>query len=406
MNFSEKSKRSIQNKDHPLVDINQTISDNKIQMYEHINLIDKHNDVQMVTKNKQNKHFKYICELCDFKSNKKFNYEKHLKTDKHNDVQMVTKNKQNKQNKQFKYVCELCDFKSNKKFNYEKHLQSKKHIGYITMIKNKQKTSDIHVCICGKEYSYKQGLSRHKKTCETYKNKSIVQVNENEQTNDIIKSGDLQNIIQSITTSKEKDGEQTIININIHTGNNNNTYNTYEQIQTKAEKVNNNNNNNTFNVMNYLNTECKDAYNLEDYAKNYAVTFKHLDDLHNKGCVKAYTDNFISDIKKLPHNKRPIHCTDAKRKSFQVKNKGVWVRDVGPDNEIIVDSLKTITNNQCDTLKQWKNLNKDWLDDERKQEFANKTTRNIVDIYTDTIQKKIINNLTCLNPNPTKSLSL
>jgi hypothetical protein len=340
---------------------------------------------------------KFVCELCHYSGNRKSQYDRHLQTQKHIDNIQSSKSSKSSKKVQKKFVCELCDYYGIRKSQYDRHLQTQKHIDNIQSSKGSKGSDGILYCHCGKQYKHTSSFSRHKKTCEIYKNKSIIPVNENVQTNDIIKSSDLQNIIQSITTSKGKDGDTTIINININ--------NTYENIQTKAEKVNNNNNN-TFNVMNYLNTECKDAYNLEDYAKNYAVTFKHLDDLHNKGCVKAYTDNFISDIKKLPHNKRPIHCTDAKRKSFQVKNKGVWVRDVGPDNEIIVDSLKTITNNQCDTLKQWKNLNKDWLDDERKQEFANKTTRNIVDIYTDTIQKKIINNLTCLNPNPTKPLSL
>jgi acetone carboxylase gamma subunit len=358
----------------------------------------------MTTNGKITKNGKsWYCNVCDYTTYKKSHWNKHIVTKKH--IRLTYTADGNKQI----YSC-ICGKEYRHRQSLFKHKINcsviKKQNEVIELVvndkndnKNDKNDNNInaHICLCGKSYKYLSGFSRHKKTCEIYKNKSIIPVNENVQTNDIIKSSDLQNIIQSITTSKGKDGETTIINININ--------NTYENIQTKAEKVNNNNNN-TFNVMNYLNTECKDAYNLEDYAKNYAVTFKHLDDLHNKGCVKAYTDNFISDIKKLPHNKRPIHCTDAKRKSFQVKNKGVWVRDVGPDNEIIVDSLKTITNNQCDTLKQWKNLNKDWLDDERKQEFANKTTRNIVDIYTDTIQKKIINNLTCLNPNPTKSLSL
>ena len=342
---------------------------------------------------KQNKSIQYRCEKCAFNTSRKSNWLSHIKTKKH----LMTTDDYDNQANDYKCVC------GKQYVNRQNLYRHKKKCSIVKTQddKNKMMTNgdqmvtqnNSHVCICGKEYSYKQGLSRHKKTCETYKNKSILPVNENEQTNDIIKSCDLQNIIQSITTSKVKDGEQTIINININ--------NTYEQIQTKAEKVTNNN---TFNVMNYLNTECKDAYNLEDYAKNYAVSFKHLEDLHNKGCVKAYTDNFISDIKKLPHNKRPIHCTDAKRKNFQVKKQGVWVRDVGPDNEIIVDSLKTITDKQCDTLKQWKNLNKDWLDNEKKQEFANITTRNIVDIYKHKIQKKIINDMTCLNPNPTKSL--
>ena len=356
---------------------------------------------------------RFYCEKCNYITSKTSSWKKHIKTKKHilvtNNYTQITnsykcicgkvyKHRQNLH--AHKKKCSIVKKQDDKPEILDNANIANKNANFANNIANCCNETNEYVCICGKQYKHTSSFSRHKKTCEAYKNKSIVHVNENEETNDIIKSSELQNIIQSITTSKVKDGEQTIININIHTGNNI----TYENIQTKAEKVNNNNN--TFNVMNYLNTECKDAYNFEDYVQEYTVTLKHLEDLHSKGCVKAYTDNFISDIKKLPHNKRPIHCTDAKRKNFQVKKQGVWVRDVGPDNEIIVDSLKTITDKQCDTLKQWKNLNKDWLDNEKKQEFANITTRNIVDIYKHKIQKKIINDMTCLNPNPTKSLSL
>jgi hypothetical protein len=105
--------------------------------------------------NQSNNMYKFYCEICDFKSNKKNNYEKHLKTDKHSNVQ----------NNQFKYVCELCHFKSNKKYNYEKHLTSEKHTSHHMCTQNNKKIKKHHLCICGKKYSYKQGLSRHKKTC-------------------------------------------------------------------------------------------------------------------------------------------------------------------------------------------------------------------------------------------------
>ena len=45
-------------------------------------------------------------------------------------------------------------------------------------------------------------------------------------------------------------------------------------------------------------------------------------------------------------------------------------------------------------------MNRDWLDNDVKQECANVITRKIVDIYGDKIQKQILNLLKQLNIQP------
>ena len=62
----------------------------------------------------------------------------------------------------YKFFCKDCDFKCNKMSNYNMHLQTGKH--------NKtNKTVEInvkqHICDCGKEYSFRQGLHLHKTKC-------------------------------------------------------------------------------------------------------------------------------------------------------------------------------------------------------------------------------------------------
>ena len=74
-----------------------------------------------------------------------------------------------KPHKSKKYECLLCNYKTNYKNDYQRHIKSKKHI------KNVQINSDYpalkqpynfkkNTCtICGKEYKFKSGLSRHMK---------------------------------------------------------------------------------------------------------------------------------------------------------------------------------------------------------------------------------------------------
>lgn len=59
-----------------------------------------------------------------------------------------------------KYYCENCEYKTDNKKDYKRHLMTRKHINGT--LPNAQK----HECICGASYKYHSGLSRHKKVCQ------------------------------------------------------------------------------------------------------------------------------------------------------------------------------------------------------------------------------------------------
>ena len=71
------------------------------------------------------------------------------------------------------YICELCNFESNKKTNYEIHLHTKTHISKIT-------PEDKFCCNkCLKIFNYSNSLYRHQKTCHTQKNNDNIINNDN-----------------------------------------------------------------------------------------------------------------------------------------------------------------------------------------------------------------------------------
>ena len=68
-----------------------------------------------------------------------------------------------------RYVCNNCCYSCNKLSEWSKHLSTKKH---NTIINDDQKSAKLYICICGKKYIHRQGLSVHKKVCD-YKENEI-----------------------------------------------------------------------------------------------------------------------------------------------------------------------------------------------------------------------------------------
>lgn len=65
-----------------------------------------------------------------------------------------------------KFVCDYCNYICKYKCDYVKHTMTRKH----KMATNDDKKSDEttpkkYICLCGKKYSSRQGLHRHKKKC-------------------------------------------------------------------------------------------------------------------------------------------------------------------------------------------------------------------------------------------------
>lgn len=112
----------------------------------------------------------FVCNICKILCNSNKTLDNHNKTIKHlkrkeyyekngNDYVTVQKNANN-------YSCEKCTFKCCKKSNYDKHLLTQKHQdNYISDHNSIIKLTKKYNCICKKEYTHRQGLYAHKKTC-------------------------------------------------------------------------------------------------------------------------------------------------------------------------------------------------------------------------------------------------
>ena len=66
-----------------------------------------------------------------------------------------------------KYLCEICDYTTERKSNIQNHLKSAKHLREINSQLFKQISSSKYKCNhCGKKYQTYSGLWKHKNTCK------------------------------------------------------------------------------------------------------------------------------------------------------------------------------------------------------------------------------------------------
>ena len=99
--------------------------------------------------------FKYKCDKCDFKCNKKYDYKRHIST-----------RKRFRTNSTHKYSCDICDYSASRKSHYERHLQTARHKKLTAPNELGTDSTQIYSCHCGKEYRHLSSLCKHKKNCK------------------------------------------------------------------------------------------------------------------------------------------------------------------------------------------------------------------------------------------------
>ena len=109
------------------------------------------------------------CEVCKIDCNCRNSFEKHKSTKKHQRLENVQNNTDipTSRESSFKFHCELCDYKTANKKDFSKHTMTVKHQRMTIHDNDMTETSPLckYKCCCGNEYKYRQGLHKHKKTC-------------------------------------------------------------------------------------------------------------------------------------------------------------------------------------------------------------------------------------------------
>lgn len=273
------------------------------------------------------------------------------------------------------FVCEICSYSTNRKSSMDKHLSSLKHV-------HKKENKNTFECTCGNNYMHNTSLSRHRKKC-SIAIKELENQNSKKMCNlvlDVVQKqteliGTLQNQVLELTKASASSITNNINNIN----------------NTKFNNCGN------FNINIFLNEQCKDAINLSDFVNSLQVKLKDLEETARLGYSEGVSKIFINGLNELEVNKRPIHCSDAKRETLYIKNQNEWTKDA--DKTLLTNAIKTVGKKNIQQIFEWQKKYPEYNDPaSRQNDKYLKMLCNAMNGSTDDEQEKnmekIIRNIT------------
>jgi len=265
------------------------------------------------------------------------------------------------------YYCKTCDFQCSKQSDWSRHVLTLKHKNGDTMVTNgdnitQQNAKAEYVCECGNIYKYRQGISRHRKKCYMAQGKS--DSDDNKSSNFEV---DKELLVKMLL--KNQDVMEKMMEIMPSMGN-------------QSHNNHNTNSNNQFNIQMFLNNHCKNAMNLKDFIDTLPITAETYDNTIENGLTKTITSMITNGLSKLDVLERPIHCTDATRKTLYVKEEDIWEKDTELVRMLL--GIKTLARKQRVMINEWKDVNKGWEKDEDIQiKFTNLICNSMTDIEND-----------------------
>jgi hypothetical protein len=241
------------------------------------------------------------------------------------------------------FYCEKCDFKCSKQSNYTHHLMTLKHKKITNDDKISPKNAEkCFICECGKGYTHRQGLWKHKKTCNItfVKAEPVTDVkNKDELINYLIKeNSELKTMVLDVCKNIQPS------NVNSH----NNSYNK------------------TFNLQIFLNEQCKDAMNIMDFVNSLNLQLSDLESVGKLGFIDGISNIIIKNLKALEVTQRPVHCSDSKREILYVKDEDKWEKENEEKNKM-KKVINSIAHKNCKLIPEWKEQNPDCVNSYSKK---------------------------------------
>ena len=272
------------------------------------------------------------------------------------------------------YTCEICDFMSYNKTDYERHLTRRKHHENVECYEKTLAKPDPNACpSCHKIFKHRTSVYKHKKVClggpptsTTPQSDDTVGASaplastavttptptptEHYLRDVIVKNQELTSammiLIQQNTELQSKMMELCISNATSNTT----TTNSHNTITTT------NSHNPTFNMNMFLNEKCKDAMNMKDFVNSIQLNMTDLENVDRLGYVEGMSNIFIDNLQKTDVYKRPVHCSDVKRETLYVKENDQWEREE-PDHPKMTNAVLAVEQKNVILVNEWAKAN-------------------------------------------------
>lgn len=263
------------------------------------------------------------------------------------------------------FLCELCDYKTSYKRDYNKHLLTRKHMketnGNQFLLKN-----EIQCNFCDRKFRNRSGLWKHRKKCVVKdKHEESLMIVKKEinkidigTINDlIVQNNELRTLLvtqnEKLENQKGQIDEQKVM---LH------------EIKSKQENIIINNTQNNYNIHMFLREKCKYAINFTDFIEQIQVSHDDLENNAQLGFVNGMTKIIMDNLRQLTLYERPIHCTDVKRETMYIKDQDQWLKE--EDDKRLRNAIQDVSRKSIGSLLEWKKTNPDYQD--MDSEFSNK----------------------------------
>ena len=250
------------------------------------------------------------------------------------------------------FVCNICDYSTSNKKDYNKHLATIKHQKLTNNANNppnnplnKTPKSLNYTCNCGNSYKHRQSLYNHRMKC-----------NKSEPINDEPITKEF--VLQLIQQNKQL---QEMLHEQHHK-----MYEIAKEGKYVTNNTTNTNNNNQFNLNFFLNEQCKDALNLTDFIDSLNVKIKDLEYTSINGYAEGISNIFLNGLQKSSINKRPIHCSDSKREVLYIKDNGIWQKEDAEKSKL-TNAIKIIGNKNIKQISEWQKTYPEYNNPKSKQ---------------------------------------
>ena len=226
------------------------------------------------------------------------------------------------------YVCESCEYICYKKYNYTQHLMTAKHKNknILKIEISDDNTDNKEVDPSSNEIKAMAGLM-----VEIVKSNNELQKQNN----------DLQKQVLEIC---QKIQQPTITTTNSH----------------------NNSHNKTFNLHFFLNEECKDAMNMSEFIDSIKVKMSDLENIGKLGYIEGMSNIIIKQLNDTDINKRPVHCSDAKRETLYIKDENKWEKDT-EETKKMAKAVRDVDKKNYQLLSNWKEIYPECANSKSKQ---------------------------------------
>jgi hypothetical protein len=255
---------------------------------------------------------------------------------------METLGNQNQPKTSRKYCCEICNYNTDKRCNFNSHMNSVKHKSGVSGNhgnRNQPKTSQNICELCNTSYKNRSGLWKHQRKCHI----------ENTCTNHVMSQPKPSNeptdkeLIMMLL--KKNDELQNMVLKVLETG----TCNSYT--------TNTNSHNKAFNLNFFLNETCKDAMNITEFVESIQLQLSDLEKVGEVGYVEGISNIIVKNLNELDVTQRPVHCTDKKRETMYIKDEDKWEKD--ENNNKIKKAIKRVASKNQRLLPKFKEAHPD-----------------------------------------------